>query len=196
MRQQRKFVCRQGPGLAGGNGECEAFELLLRTLLDEQSDLPLVHVTAEGERARDGLDGLGACSHDEDAVPQALSAARHDRVVVRLDGHQRVASQHGAPLGGEVAEIEPRHLAQRERLEDGQRTVVGMCRGREQLDLCAGGEVAQRERRLQCGDAAACDRDPLCVGCGWAHCRSEPRLSTGHLRRTRRLATLQACTRS
>ena len=99
---QRKFVGRQGPGLACGNGECEPLQLLLRTLLDEQSDLPLVHVTAKGERARYGLDGLGACSHDQDVVRQALSAAGHDHVVVRLDGHQRVASQHGALLGGET----------------------------------------------------------------------------------------------
>lgn len=167
VHHHRELVHRHRPRGAGGKGERDPCQLAARVLVDKQSEPALIADAPEGQRAGDGLDGLGADRHQQELEAESLALAGDELSPVRLHADDGVPPQARPLLVGEAPELERRHLSEREGLEHGQRPIVDFGSRRDQLERNVAEQVAEREHRLECGDTTAGDRDPVAVGvCG------------------------------
>ncbi len=181
--QQRELVERQRPAQAGARDEGNAAHIAALDVLDDPAE-QLVH----------------AAVVDHDAVCEGGARPRPDRddqrVVVQLgaalgvcdaplgvDMREAVGDHLGAGLRGDPRDRVAARRRQRERLADGHRAVdeLGVRRHDRDRDEFAG-EVRERQRRLEPGDAAARDHDPEALLTGH-RAQTMPDRTRGHPRR-------------
>ena len=120
-----------------------------------------VAAAAEGDRPGQGAHGPGADADQQRVVGESTGVRRDGDVPVGLDPGQGVVDEPHVLVGGEALELHAPRRRAVEGLEHGQRAVLEAVLAAQQGDVQVGlaEERAQRQARLEAGDAAAGDDD-------------------------------------
>ena len=163
--QERKLVRGERPHCPPGNDERDRADVTRRDLVQQPFDQRDVDGAAKGERAGNRRERHGATRDEEQVVLDVRVRRRVREVAPLVDPDERPARERRADLGRESLEVEPRDLAEPERLRDRHGPVREVLIRRQELHRHAlRRELAQGERGLQGGDAAARDQDLLLPG--------------------------------
>ena len=103
---------------------------------------------------------MPAADGEDERVVGDRAVAGDDAVLVGVDLGDRCGDELGADARGERGQRVAAHVVARERLGGAQRSQLELAVGRDDRHADAvAGQVAQRERELDRGDAAAGDDD-------------------------------------
>jgi hypothetical protein len=159
-RQQGELVDRQRPHRSPWDDERDLPHLAVLGFVEQSSHLPDVGRASEGERARDRRNGHRSAGEEKHVVRVSCAGRGLRHVTTGVDRSHGPRDERRADRGSELRQLEVSGLAEPKRLGDCERAVPEVRLGGEQLDGDSIlGERSQRERRLEGGHPAACDKD-------------------------------------
>jgi hypothetical protein len=152
-RHQGKLVDRQRPDGSPGHDESDAPHLTGNDLLEQRADTLGIGWAAEGQGPGDGRGRAGSAGDKQNVVRNGATDRGLGKPASGVDARER-PRREGRPGGrGQLGQVEVPHLAETERLGDGERPVPKFRLGRQHLDADATfPQLPQGQRGLESRD--------------------------------------------